>query len=238
MTRTGVAVLAFGIAFGYVEAAVVVDLRTALGLPLPATFPLTEATGPTERLALIEVGREFATLVMLVAIGLGVGRKRWEWLAWTAVAFGAWDIAYYGWLWVFVGWPASPFDWDLLFLIPVPWTGPVLAPVLVSAALVAFGLVAGARYRTGRDPHVDRRSILAGIIGGGLVLLSFTFDAPRIMGGGIPESFPWPLFGAGILVALLGALGTLRRPVSDPLRDVRPDPLRDVRPDPLRDPVA
>ena len=171
LRRTAIAVIVFSIAMGYVESAVVVDLRWALGLPLWPTFPLTEATGPTQRLALIEIGREAATLVMLVGVGVIAGRRGWEWLAWTAVAFGVWDIAYYGWLWVFMGWPTSLFDWDLLFLIPVPWIGPVIAPVLVSAALIVFGLLGAARYRAGRDPQITRRHILAGVVGGALVLL-------------------------------------------------------------------
>jgi hypothetical protein len=232
-TRTAVAVIAFAVAMGYVEAAVVVDLRAALGLPLPATFPLTVALGPTERLALIEIGREAATLVMLVGIGLIAGRGRWEWLAWTAVAFGVWDIAYYGWLWVFAGWPASISDWDLLFLIPVPWIGPVLAPGLVSAALILFGLVAGGRYRAGRDPRIRRRHIVAGTVGAGLVVLSFTLDAPRIIDGGLPGWFPWPLFVAGLVVAIAGAVEMLRDSGSEAMRTGAADLLRDPLPDPL-----
>jgi hypothetical protein len=177
--------------------------------------------------------------VMLAGIGLIAGRRRWEWLAWTAVAFGVWDIAYYAWLWVFVGWPTSPFDWDLLFLIPVPWIGPVLAPVLVSAALIVFGLVGAGRYRAGRDPEIGRRHILAGVVGGALVVLSFTLDAPRIINGGLPGWFPWPLFVAGLLVAVAGALDTLRGPVPDPLPGPlggpRPDPVGDSRREPLSD---
>src|SRR5579863_2122469 len=102
---TAVAIIAFGIAMGYVEAAVVVYLQGALGLPTAPNFPLQHA-GPNERLALIEVGRELATLVMLTGVGWLAGRHGWAWLTWTAVAFGAWDLAYYGWLWVFSGWPS------------------------------------------------------------------------------------------------------------------------------------
>ena len=219
LRRTAIAVIAFSIAMGYVESAVVVDLRWALGLPLWPTFPLTEATGPSERLALIEIGREAATLVMLVGVGVIAGRRGWEWLAWTAVAFGVWDIAYYGWLWVFMGWPTSLFDWDLLFLIPVPWIGPVIAPVLVSAALIVFGLLGAARYREGRDPQITRRHILAGVVGGALVLLAFMADAPRILNGGIPVSFAWPLFVAGLVVAGAGAVDALRDPVRERIRE-------------------
>jgi hypothetical protein len=211
--RTVLAVVLFAVAMGYVEAAVVVDLRAALGLAAAPTFPLTEA-GPAARLAWIEIGREVATLVMLVSVGLLIGRRGWAWLAWTAVAFGVWDITYYGWLAVFIGWPTSLLDFDLLFLIPVPWVGPVWAPVVVSLALIAVGLLAGRRYALGRDPVVERRHIAAAVLGGAIVLVSFMADAPGILAGQMPGWFPWPLFLAGVLIATLAAYDVLRADAS------------------------
>ncbi len=215
ITRRALAVVAFAVAMGYVEAAVVVDLRAALGLGAAPSFPLQEA-GPAERLALIEVGREFATLVMLAAVGWAISRRGWEWLAWTAVAFGVWDIAYYGWLAVFIGWPTSLFDVDLLFLIPVPWVGPVWAPIVVSMALIVTGLLVARRYATGPEPVVRGRDVAAGLLGGAIVLLSFTIDARNIIAGGVPGWFPWPLFATGILIAVAGAADVLRRPAAEP----------------------
>ena len=210
ITSRAIAVVAFAFAMGYVESAVVVDLRAALGLPAAPTFPLQQA-GPDERLALIEFGREIATLVMLVGVGWAVGRRGWEWLAWTAVAFGVWDIAYYGWLAVFIGWPASVFDVDLLFLVPVPWVGPVWAPVVVSLALFALGLLAARAYALGPGPAIRGRDVATGLLGGALVLLSFMVDGPRLIDGGVPGGFPWPVFAAGVLVAAAGAVDALRR---------------------------
>lgn len=195
-------VLVFGIAFGYVEAAVVVYLQTALGIAPGGLFPLREAGGEASRLIAIEVGRELATLVMLAAAGVVAGASRWERLAWLAVAFGAWDIAYYGWLRLFIGWPYSPSTWDVLFLVPAPWVGPVWAPVSVSLALVGVGIAAASRLRGGMPLAVTRWTIAAGVAGGVLVVASFLAGAPETMAGGAPESFAWPLFGAGMAVAL------------------------------------
>ena len=50
-----------------------------------------------------------------------------------ALAMGVWDIFYYVFLWVFTGWPASIVDPDVLFLIPLPWWGPVISPTLIAA---------------------------------------------------------------------------------------------------------
>jgi hypothetical protein len=194
----------------YLEAAVVVYLQRALDITPDRLFPLRgpEVVGD---LAAIEVGREFATLVMLIGIGCLAGRAWLDRLAWTAVAFGVWDVLYYGWLWVFIGWPHSPTTWDVLFLIPVPWIGPVWAPVVVSVTLIGFGLAAARQVGRGRTLRADRSEVVLAVAGGALVVVSFTADAARIMAGGLPGWYPWPFFVAGIALATLGAVRVLRR---------------------------
>jgi hypothetical protein len=203
-------VIGFAAAMAYLEAAVVVYLQRALDITPDRLFPLRgpEVVGD---LAAIEVGREFATLVMLIGIGCLAGRAWLDRLAWTAVAFGVWDILYYGWLWVFIGWPHSPTTWDVLFLIPVPWIGPVWAPVAVSVTLIGFGLAAARQVGRGRALRADRSEVVLAVAGGALVVVSFTADAARIMAGGLPGWYPWPFFVAGIALATLGAARVLRR---------------------------
>lgn len=205
-----VVVLGYAIAMALLESAVVVYLERATGIDPRALFPLHEPV-VTGDLAAIEVGREVATLVMLGAVGWLAGRSGLERLAWTAVAFGTWDVFYYLWLWAFVGWPSSPGTWDLLFLIPVPWTGPVWAPAAVSLALVVFGLAAARRIRGGRRVRAGRAQVAAGIAGGLVVMLSFTVDAGRIIAGGVPDRFEWPIFVAGLALASWGATTALLR---------------------------
>ena len=120
---TGVAVIAYAVAMAYLEAAVVVYLQLALGAQVGAIFPLR----PVDRRAASSRSRPAARrrrLVMIAAVGLLVGRSWLERLAWSAVVFGVWDIGYYGWLYVFSGWPPSLGTPDILFLLPVPWVGP------------------------------------------------------------------------------------------------------------------
>ncbi|MFI5258150.1 MAG: hypothetical protein ACHQ01_00855 [Candidatus Limnocylindrales bacterium] len=206
--NTAITVVIFGVAMAYLESAVVVYLQRALSISPDALFPLqgTEIAG---NLAAIEVGREFATLVMLVAIGSLVGRRWVDRLAWTAVAFGVWDVFYYVWLWVFISWPHSPSTWDVLFLLPVPWAGPVWAPVAVSLALVGFGLAAARRAGDGDVPRVGLVRGMAALAGGMLVVLSFAANGPALLAGRMPGEFPWPVFVGGMAVAGWAAVASL-----------------------------
>jgi hypothetical protein len=149
-------------------------------------------------------------MVMLVAVGWFLGRRWEDRLAWTSVAFGVWDIGYYLWLWVFVGWPHSPLTWDILFLIPVPWAGPVWAPGAVSVALIGFGMVAARRTGAGRIPQVGPVRGAAAVAGGLLVVASFAANAPALLSGGLPGWFPWPVFVAGMAVASWAAVVSLK----------------------------
>jgi hypothetical protein len=204
-----ITVVVFAVAMAYLESAVVLYLQRALAMTPEQLFPLR---GPdvVGDLAAIEVGREFATLVMLTAIGVLVGRKWIDRLAWTAVAFGVWDIFYYAWLWVFIGWPHSPATWDVLFLIPVPWAGPVWAPIAVSGTLIGFGLAAAYQVRAGRTPSVEPWHAVAAVAGAIVVVVAFTANAPALLSGGVPGWFPWPVFACGMALAGWPALSSLR----------------------------
>jgi hypothetical protein len=207
--NTAVIVIAYAGAMAYLEAAVVVYLQLALGLQVGAIFPLLPAS-EAGNLVAIEAGREVATLVMIATVSLLIGRTWLERLAWSAVVFGVWDIGYYAWLHIFSGWPPSLQTPDLLFLLPVPWVGPIWSPVVVSAALVGVGLAAASAVRSGRRLAVARWHLAAGIGGGLLVVLSYTLDAGRLIDGGLPGPFLWPIFAVGMLLALGAALDALR----------------------------
>jgi hypothetical protein len=220
---TAVAVLAYGLAMGYLEAAVVVYLRAALGLGPELVGTAGDAMGTATVGAFLpaEIGREAATLVMIAAVGWLAGRSPVERLAWAAVAFGTWDIAYYVGLWVLIGWPESPLAWDVLFLVPATWVGPVIAPVGVSAALIGFGLAAGRRLRAGGQLRLGRARILAVAAGGVLVVVSFLVDGSRVLAGDTAPWTGWPIYLAGMIVGIAAALsafapGPARRAAGPP----------------------
>ena len=198
----------YAIAMAYVEAAVVVYLR-AISYPGGFAFPL--APLPPDMVA-IEIGREAATLVMLLGVAMLAGRERWERFLAFCVSFGVWDLFYYVWLWLLLGWPPSLLTWDVLFLIPVPWTGPVLAPVVVSVLLVVGGLLLwrkGARGAPVRFPIPLRILLLTGAL---LVLGSFVLDFQLVMRQMDPPPFRWGLFGAGVSLGVAALVLVVRKP--------------------------
>lgn len=212
---TAIAVVALGIAMGYLEAVVVVYLRAAIGNGSvvaahdPATIGTFEA---------VEIAREVATLVMIAAVGWLAGRRLLERLAWAAVTFGVWDILYYVGLRLTIGWPPTLDTWDVLFLVPAPWVGPVWAPILVSAALVAFGLAAARRLRAGLRVRVGRVRAVAALGGGALVILSFLLDAGRVLAGDVTPWSGWPVFWTGLALAAAASVSALQADRTSGLR--------------------
>jgi hypothetical protein len=216
-------VVLFGIGFGFVEAVVVVDLRAILSpascgsdrRPADEIFPLIpidrlERADPVAaRLMKIEVLREAATLVMLAGVGLSAGRTFIQRFSAFLIAFGVWDLCYYLFLKLLLGWPASVWTWDILFLIPVPWAAPVLAPAIVAASMVAAGSVVIVRESSGRAFRVSGWEWAALVAGGVLLILSFCWDWRNIASGGMPNPFAWGLFASGEAVGLGGFLHAL-----------------------------
>lgn len=136
MRRTAALVLFFAACMAFVEAAVVVYLRRLLGEV--AIFPMKDLPPP---LLAVEVAREAATIGMLAAVALLSARGGLRRMGIFLFAFAAWDVFYYLWLLVTIGWPKGVSDWDVLFLIPAPWVGPVWSVLLICAGMIAFAVL-------------------------------------------------------------------------------------------------
>jgi hypothetical protein len=200
-------VILFATAMAWVESAVVVDLRTLVSRLQPyQADPLPQSAD----LGQTELVREAATLVMLATVGWLAGRTWRSRLGYALVAFGVWDILYYAWLRVICGWPRTLLDWDLLFLLPLPWWGPVLAPVLIAGLMIVGGTLVSV-FETKAGPIWPGRLAWAFNLGGvGLALYVFMTDTLRAALGQagaarsvLPDRFNWPLFL--LALALLAA---------------------------------
>jgi hypothetical protein len=188
----------FSMAFGYIESAVVVDLR-AIFHPSGFTFPLAVfGTSPEgNRLVLTEVAREAATLVLIFTAAWLFGSVRQERIAYFLIIFAVWDVFYYVWLKVLLNWPATLMDWDILFLIPMVWASPILYPVLVSLAMFTFAVAILHRCAHDRPLTVTRVNWLGWSASLLIIVVSFCLGGTRITEPNYAEYFHWPLFGVG-----------------------------------------
>jgi len=212
----------WAVAFAFVECAVVEYLRAlyfpldkgGFQFPLPTLEDVVALGDAYQRRLALELGREFATLVMLATIGIAASRNRREAWAYFMIAFGVWDIFYYIWLKILLNWPSGFMTWDVLFLVPVPWVSPVLAPVIISLVMIIAGIIALVREAKGPLLEVGWRHGAALAVGGALVIVSFCWDYRNIMDGGLPNPFNWPVFLAGLMLAATAYVAVLARRLS------------------------
>ena len=186
----------------WVEAASVYYLRAMVG----RIDPYQENPLPIRGvLGQVELVREAATLVMLFTVGMLAGRTWHKRLGYTAVAFGVWDILYYVFLRLICDWPNSVFDWDVLFLLPLPWWGPVLAPVCIAFLMIVWGTFAS--QSADRSPATPLTWTLWGLnaLGIALALSVFMTDSLRAVHQGLdvtrhvlPIAFNWPAFSVAL----------------------------------------
>ena len=186
----------FAVAMGFLEAAVVVYLRE---LYYPDGFRLPMLVLP-DHIALIELLRELATLLMLFAVAMLAGTDRTDRFFVFTYVFGVWDIVYYLGLWAFLGWPESLYTWDILFLIPLPWLGPVFYPVVVSLMLIGGFLVYDALRTRGHALRPTVSEWLLACAGACVIVVAFCWNWRTVPAGEIPTSFPAAIFFTGLLL--------------------------------------
>jgi hypothetical protein len=203
-------VVAFAIAMAWVESASVFYIRALVDRVepyQPNPLPMNDTLG------YVELWREAATLVMIAMLGLLAGRTWRRRAGYAVLAFGAWDIFYYVFLRIVSGWPRTLFDWDILFLLPLPWWGPVLAPVSIALVMILWGTLT----TQSSDAATGSRWIWAlGWTGIVLALAVFMIDAWRALPEGrdavlrvLPATFNWPLFLLAVLLMASPALHQL-----------------------------
>jgi len=189
----------YAAAMANIEAAVVVYLRE-LYYPEGFSFPLKLISN---KILLIEILREFSTIVMLVGITYLCGKSFLERFFYFIYTFGVWDIFYYVWLKIFLNWPPSLSTDDLLFLIPVPWIAPVYAPVIISISMILFSIVSIYLQQKGFLLTINKVSIIAAVLGVALILFSFMWNFQTRINSYSPVEFLWEFFLAGQLLIII-----------------------------------
>lgn len=214
----------FAISMGFLETAVVVYLREIIYAG-DFEFPLKVLSMD---LAVTELLREVATVLMLVGIGVLAGSKPSEKLAWFMYAFAIWDIFYYVFLKALLDWPKTLLDWDVLFLIPVTWVGPVIAPVILAFLMILLAMLMVYFNQKLKKVFISWKEWMLLILGSIVAIISFTYDYSKYILDHysfaeatnlssrqglmdlsieyIPETFIWWVFwlGAGIISVGIG----------------------------------
>lgn len=218
MKKSIFVLLVFSIAMAALEAAVVVYLRE---LYYPKEFTVAFKV-VDERILITELAREIATIVMLLSIGYLLSKRWSERLAYFLMSFAIWDIFYYVWLKVFIGWPTSFLDWDILFLIPITWIGPVAAPVICSITMLLMAFM----ILYFKIEKINSKRMWSFLVSGSVIIL-FTFmrdytmfifsnnfisDYTDLLHNAdflekasrfLPKPYAWNLFWAGEFLILL-----------------------------------
>lgn len=158
------AIAVFGIAFALIEASVVVYLRKLFGIESYGIYSPKVALNlgfiaflspgsfilPDTFITRIETLREAGTIIVLASVAFLSADNLRKRLGAFLVAFSVWDIFYYIFLNLFIGWPKSIWDIDVFFLIPTPWIGPVITPIVIFTVLLLLGIRLYTNEKTGK----------------------------------------------------------------------------------------
>jgi len=207
----------FAVAMGLLEDIVVVYMR-ALFYPEGFDFPLKIMP---ERITGIEMIRELSTLFMLGVVAWMAGKIFMRRLSAFIFLFGVWDIIYYIALWLFLDWPKSLLTWDILFLVPVTWIGPVLAPLICSVSMIFMAVLFEWLYKQRNKKFLRPVELFLIFAGAFLIFIAFIFDFSSILLKGnyltqffsltknqnflneitsfVPYNFRWEIFITGFI---------------------------------------
>jgi len=227
------ALIIFAVAMGFLEAIVVVYVRE-LYYPEGFEFPLKELP---PKIILIELIRELTTMLMLGSVAWITGKFFLKRLSVFLLLFGIWDIFYYVALKIFLNWPESLFTWDILFLIPIAWVGPVLAPVICSLVMIFMALTFDWFYKERKLMKLRWKELLLIFSGAAIILYTFVYDFGKIILEGNflkdfftlaenpvflkvltsyePMHYQWGIFTIGMAIIILGNIFIIQRGLSE-----------------------
>jgi hypothetical protein len=222
--RSYVVLWVLALAFGQIEASVVVYLRE---ITARAPFREADITGLQvslvtlpANLVMVEVVREACTIFLLAAVAWLAGRRLADRAGAFLLSFGVWDLTYYAVLKIVLGWPANLGTWDILFLIPLPWVAPVWAPGTVATIFIAAGSYlfwAPEHPRTYRWPDIG--VLTASVL---LTIASFLMEWRAAVQHSVPERFPSWLFWAGVVLGTAWFVWVERRATTESGRRASP----------------
>lgn len=192
----------FAIAMAQVEASLVIHLRSLYYPENPlALFPIVLLS---HRDLFIELIRELATVVMLLSVSVLSAKGLMRIFATFVFLFGLWDLFYYVWLKLMIGWPVAWLEWDVLFLIPWPWLGPWITPAAIALLFTLWG---GWVLLAAPQARFSRATLMVFLAGTSLSLAAFLLPGLLLLPEGeegfrgfVPDTFAWVLYLPGLLL--------------------------------------
>jgi hypothetical protein len=184
----------FAVAMAYMESSVVVYLRM---LYYPEGFEIILKPMPLN-IYLIELGREVATIVMLFVVARLSFRSFWLRFSTFLYLFAIWDIFYYIWLFTFIRWPMALTTWDILFLIPVAWIGPIWSPLFVSLNFIVASFILNGLIKKGIVLRSRWYHWMVAIAGACMIFYSYVNRVPDLLKGVSPTAYSWKWLIAGL----------------------------------------
>ena len=214
---------------GILEAIVVVYLRQ-IYYPNGFKFPLAIISN---QIIKVELLRETCTLIMLVSIAWIASKNKLQIFSYFLLSFALWDIVYYIGLKLLLDWPSSFFTWDILFLIPIPWVGPVISPIIISVTMIILASVL--LYIKNHNSNLKLKFFEWFLIylGAVLIFASFIWDYSamiffkgfdrnaisietnnslnEMLSSYVPNYFHWEIFSLGLIAIYLSIYLIIKR---------------------------
>ena len=127
-------------------------------------------------------------------------RRAWARFGAFCVVFGVWDIVYYLELRGAIGWPESLGTWDVLFLVPAPWLGPVWTAALIALSLIVAGAWIVRFVDRGGRPRVRWWLWVGAVASFGLLIYSFIAAGEGMSQKAVPGPFPFIPYALGFIL--------------------------------------
>ena len=219
-------VVLFAVSMAFFESAIVVYLRE-LYYPAGFTFPLKTLDMD---IASTEIIREAFSMLMIVSVAVIAGHRAMQRFGYFLIIFAIWDIFYYVFLKLVLGWPESLLTWDILFLIPVTWVGPVIAPALNSLIMFILGFILVRADSINQKAVIKPLAWTLLVVGAIFVLVSYVEDYVNYMNEFftlqkilfdasdkevmtkateyVPEDFAWGWYIAGVILHIIAVIHT------------------------------
>ena len=217
----------FALSMASIETLIVVYIRM-LYYTTGFKFPLNPYIEPW--IYNVEIIREFFTIIMLATVAILAAKKFTTRFAYFIYAFAVWDISYYIWLKIILNWPSSIFTWDILFLIPIPWIGPVITPVICAIIMATFAPLILNLDSKKKNVKINPKEWALLILGSILILYTWMIDFFKlILNQGqftkllknpefqktvaefIPTTYNWPIFTLGITIIITAIIIWFKR---------------------------